>query len=187
VGQVWLKTLLHNIVTVLDCSTWILLKMGVYCSQVFQQPQLTLINSTLSTLTQYLSEQSSCGSSLLHALFCTPRKRSTANKTVHDNLPQGLKDCKIQRPILYTCSTLNHTTLASTVPHNMSPLSDSNKCSGLKSQQYMLPLKQQFITIVVQQQWSHISLEMSGQRYVTYLVEYHVVTYSERVMQFVML
>jgi hypothetical protein len=36
------------------------------------QLQLTSINSSLSTLRQYLSEQSSYGSSLLHVVFRTP-------------------------------------------------------------------------------------------------------------------
>jgi len=52
--------------------------MGLYCPQVFQQLQLTSSNSTLSTLTQYLSEQSSDGSSLLYVQFCTPRQHYTA-------------------------------------------------------------------------------------------------------------
>jgi hypothetical protein len=43
--------------------------------------QLSLINSILSTLTQYHSEES-YGSSLLHMLFCTPRQHSTAVLTV---------------------------------------------------------------------------------------------------------
>jgi hypothetical protein len=38
-----------------------------------QQLQLTSINSTLSTLTQYLRGQSSHGSLLLHVLFSTPQ------------------------------------------------------------------------------------------------------------------
>jgi ABC-type phosphate/phosphonate transport system ATPase subunit len=85
----------------LDCSTRILFKMGLYYSQVFQQLQLISINSFLSTLKQYLSVQSSFRSSLLNVLFCTQKQHSTANNdclwqsSTTNSRPQDTETCLV--------------------------------------------------------------------------------------------
>jgi hypothetical protein len=62
------------IVTVLDCSTRFLFTMGLFYSQIVNTT--TELKYTESTLKQYLNEQSSYSSSLLHVLICTPREHS---------------------------------------------------------------------------------------------------------------
>jgi hypothetical protein len=58
-----------------------------------------------------------------------------------------------------------------TVRDNVSSRNDSIKYLGLKSQQYTLPCKQQAVYhhCCPTQQWSHITMETSGQRHITIL------------------
>jgi hypothetical protein len=78
--------------------------MDLYYAQVFQQLQLTSTNSTVSILTQCLSEKP-YSSSHLHVLFCTPRQHSTA---VRDNLSQWTQDHKTERPTLFIVGPVAH-------------------------------------------------------------------------------
>jgi hypothetical protein len=81
-------------VTVLDCSAKILFTMGLYYLQVFQQPQVSSVNRTVSTSTRFLSQQ------LFHSSFTISRFTGDAsNRTVSSRLQDTTQDRTLQQSI----------------------------------------------------------------------------------------